>query len=314
MDKNEVSKAVEELKSEGKRPSVRSVMAKIGGRTETVVSLLREVLGNEPPAEENGLPDWRADPRVVELKTREEELRAELAKVEETLRDARRRRDEAPSVLRKLFADVIQKRVPRAEVTTFQASSAQRDAAVAELEAQAGLLTQELEALPDVRREVEAAAQHAAVTALQAAYQADAADLLAAYEQCIAVTARMDEHYQQALKQFPHGVYGAPRSYAADIQPAGGLQPLYDKDFVKLQRGIGGLHPSAPWDRWVLGHQVKTVVDGLRKALSLPEDRGEISAEGQIALAEHQARGRAEQLARETAQRHQVRRAQQAGV
>ena len=90
-----VQAAVDQLRAAGKRTSARAVRDIAGFRMEVILPILRDILKAEPP-EENGLHDWRTDPRVTELQARDAELEAERASVEAALRDAERRRDEAP--------------------------------------------------------------------------------------------------------------------------------------------------------------------------------------------------------------------------
>ena len=81
--------------------------------------------------------------------------------------------------------------------------------------------------------------------------------MLKAYEGLAASSTRMHQLYQQALAQFPLvAVYRAPKPYAADIKHAAGLEPLYDEDAIRAQRGTAGYLPAAPWDR---DHRVERV-------------------------------------------------------
>jgi hypothetical protein len=109
-------------------------------------------------------------------------------------------------------------------------------------------------------------------------------------------------------------IYHAPTGYAKDIKHAAGLEQLYDEDALRAQRGTAGYLPAAPWDRLTYGGRFKQVWDGLCRYLGLPEDRGEMTPEGEAALKAHQAQGRAERERREAARQAAIKAARLAGA
>jgi hypothetical protein len=260
------------------------------------------------------LLDWRQDVTVRDLKAKRDALQAEMTAVEGELVGRKRRESEAPSVLVRLYERVFNQEIPEGEVTRFLEEGPARTQAIARAEGRLLSLRPQLAALDAAISAAETSAQHASAKTLQEAYQAEAAVLLKAYEGLAASSTRMHQLYQQALAQFPLvAVYRAPKPYAADIKHAAGLEPLYDEDAIRAQRGTAGYLPAAPWDRAVYGGRFKQVWDGLRNFLGLEVDKGEMTPEGAEALKVHQAQGRADRTQREAAMHAAIKAARERG-
>jgi hypothetical protein len=185
----------------------------------------------------------------------------------------------------------------------------QRAEAVERRQAELTTLQERLNALETAIVDAEQAAQHRVAAAYQAEDLEDTKALLAAYEQVIAITARKHARRTQALQQFPESPYGQPRPYARDIKAGAGLPLDYDTDFLRLPRSV----VWQVWDRYVLGGKVKAVYDALRQSLGLPEDKGEMTAEGAEALRLHQRQGLEAKAKREAAHREAIQAAKRRG-
>jgi hypothetical protein len=257
---------------------------------------------------------WQDDPEVRDLKARAQELREEIRRTEAELAGRRKTEAEAPGLLVRLYQRVFAHEIPEAEAQAFAAQAPQRTQAIAQAEGRLLGLRPQLDALTAALVAAEQAAQHRVATGLQAQYQAEAATLLQAYEALAASSTRMHHLYQHALAQFPlSAVYRAPKGYAQDIKHAAGLEPLYDADAIRAQRGTAGYLPAAPWDRAVYGGRFKQVWDGLRQFLGMEVDRGDLSPEGAEALRLHQAQGQADRAKREAAMRQAIKAARERG-
>jgi hypothetical protein len=260
------------------------------------------------------LPDWKEDGTVRDLNAKRQAVQAEIAAVEAELAGRKRHEVEAPNRLIQIWERVFSGQAPEVEAQRFAAEGPARTQAIAQAEGRLLSLRSQLLALDGAISAVERSAQHAAAKALEASYKAEAAVLLKAYEGVAASSARMHRIYQHALGQFPLiAVYGAPKPYAKDIKHAAGLEPLYDSDSVRAQRGTAGHLPAAPWDRATFGGRFKQVWDGLRQYLGLEPDHGDLSPEGAEALRLHQAQGRVEREKREAALRQAVKVAEERG-
>jgi hypothetical protein len=234
-----------------------------------------------PPQEQEPLMDWRDDPRVHLLDTEDKDLRTRQAVLEAALSTAKAREAEAPSRLISLWEQVYRQEKTEADVDSFEAEGSERTRAIHRIEGELRMVKQQLTALAGARTAAQHAAQREVADRLKREQLADAQALYDAYQAVIAISTRMNARQATHAQQFPQVVYGQPRLHAPDIKP---LEPLYDADFVPMQRGILNQLPSSPWDRLVLGPTVRPVYDRLRAALGMPEDRGELTVEGALAL------------------------------
>jgi hypothetical protein len=261
------------------------------------------------------LLDWRSDQHVIELREQLTSLQGKLAGVEKALASARHQEAEAPEISVANWQKVFNGTMPEAEARAFDAKSPERTQLIARFEGERRGLDVQRSALQRALAQAEDAAQHASAKALQEAYQVEAVTLLQAYEALAASSARMHTIYQIALAQFPIvAVYHGPTGYSKDIRSAAGLERLYDEDAIRAQRGTAGHLPAAPWDRLTFGGRFRQIWDGLRRYLGLPEDRGEMTPEGEAALKVHQERGRVDREVRESARQAAIKAARLAGA
>ena len=257
MDRATVEAAVEQLRGEGKRPSVRSVLALIGGKTETFRALLRDILGTLAPADAE-LHDWRESSAVQALRTHDAQLRDRLATIEAEMVKHRNALDSGPGVLRALWRRIHLKQAQESEVTRVKAGLVADEESLSRLQAEADILREELDALAEAIAEASRVAQELAA-AMREDERADLHALLEGMEREMEIHARLYHRYLLAGKQFQHGDQVTVRA---------GLGMLWNSDACRLQRGI------STGDRFTLGGPFLHRYNQLRKACGLPEDRG----------------------------------------